>query len=104
MKRSILIIIITLCSQAAFPQLFRYGIQAGPHYSHYGLSEKQSAIEATRGAIGFHSGFFVRRDFETFFIGADLTYSSYLGGTSTAGTSTNIDNRHYIYQYVITLG
>jgi len=89
MKRSfILIIFLLLGPQLVKAQLFKYGIQAGPHYSHYGISEKGSFIEASRGSIGFHSGFFIRKDFESFFIGADLTYSSYLGGTAEDGYSS----------------
>ena len=87
-KRIVFVFLLVLLSQAALSQLFKFGIQMGPHYSSYALSEKNSAIEAVRGSIGFHSGFFVRKDFESFFIGADLTYSSYLGGTSDDGTGT----------------
>lgn len=89
MKKPLIIaLILILFGQVAQSQLLTYGILIGPNYSHYSLSESQSAIEVTKGSIGFHSGLFIRRDFEIFFIGADISYSSYLGGTINDGTSS----------------
>ena len=68
-------------------QLFKYGIQIGGNYSLYELSEP-AFVQVTNGSIGFHSGLFVRRDFENFFIGADVNYTSTLGGTLDDGYST----------------
>lgn len=82
MKKSIFILLITLGSGvSAMAQLFIYGAQCGLNYSNYSLSESNSTIQVTKGSVGFHSGFFFRNDFENFFIGADLNYSSTLGGT-----------------------
>ncbi|HSG68241.1 MAG TPA: outer membrane beta-barrel protein, partial [Bacteroidales bacterium] len=65
----------------AYAQLLFFGAQCGINYSHYSLSEKNSMIEVEKGSIGFHSGFFARYDFENFYLGADLNYSSTIGGT-----------------------
>jgi hypothetical protein len=89
MKKPLIVVIILIMSGlSAHSQLITYGIQIGSNYSHYSLSESASAIEVTKGSIGFHSGLFFRRDFEIFFIGADIRYSSYLGGTITDGTNS----------------
>lgn len=94
MKRNtpgiILLFIFLFSFQAAYPQLFKFGVHAGPQYCFYGLSEKppSSAIEVISGAIGGHSGMFVRRDFNTFYAGTEVNYSAYLGGTIDDGTST----------------
>lgn len=82
MRKLIIVTLIILSSGlSAMSQLFTYGVQCGLNYSHYSLSESNYLIQVKKGSIGFHSGFFVRNDFETFFIGADLNYSSTLGGT-----------------------
>lgn len=65
----------------AMGQLFIYGVQVGANYSHYSLSENSSIIQVNEGSVGFHSGFFFRYDFESFYLGADINYSSTLGGT-----------------------
>ena len=89
MRKSLwIILLLILPAQVAKGQLLKFGIQAGPHYCHYSLSEKTSAIAVTRGALGFHSGLFIRRDFESFYLGADIGYSSYLGGTIEDGTGS----------------
>ncbi len=88
LKKYILVVLILLGSgQAARSQLFKYGIQCGGNYSIYELSEP-SFVQVTKGSIGFHSGLFVRRDFENFYIGADVNYTSTLGGTLDDGHST----------------
>jgi hypothetical protein len=89
-NKSLILLILCLSIQTAHAQLFKFGIHAGPHYCFYGLSEKpsSSAIEVNSGAIGGHSGVFARQDFESFFVGAELNYSSYLGGTIDDGNST----------------
>lgn len=88
MKKYILILLIlTGTGQIAMSQLFKYGIQIGGNYSLYELSEP-AFVQVTNGSIGFHSGLFVRRDFENFFIGADVNYTSTLGGTLDDGHST----------------
>ena len=82
--------IVLFCAGIAMPalsQLFTYGVQIGGNYSHYSLSEKNSMIQVTKGSVGFHSGLFVRYDFDNFFLGADLNYTSTLGGTITDNNS-----------------
>jgi hypothetical protein len=88
--RIILLFSLALSFQVAHAQLFKFGVHAGPHYSFYGLSQKppSSAIEVISGAPGGHSGIFVRRDYNTFYAGAELNYSAYLGGTIDDGNST----------------
>jgi len=82
MKKSIIIMLIILGSvPSAMAQLYIYGAQCGLNYSNYSLSESNSTIQVTKGSVGFHSGFFFRYDFENFFMGVDLNYSSTLGGT-----------------------
>jgi hypothetical protein len=71
------IIILTL---PAAGQLFTYGVQVGANYSHYNLSEDNSILLVNKGSVGFHSGFFARYDFKSFYIGSDINYSSTLGG------------------------
>lgn len=82
MKKSLLIgLLIFGLGLPGMSQLLTYGVQFGSNYSHYSLSEKNSTIQVTKGSMGFHSGFFFRYDFENFYMGADLNYSSTLGGT-----------------------
>ncbi|MEX2370194.1 MAG: outer membrane beta-barrel protein [Bacteroidales bacterium] len=81
MNKLFLIIIIILVSIPASAQLFIYGVQCGANYSHYSMSEKDASFQVSSGSIGFHSGFFARYDFDSFFLGADLNYTSTLGGT-----------------------
>ena len=88
MKKYVVIVLVFLSSaQTASSQLLKYGIQVGGNYSLYELSEP-SFVEVTKGSIGFHSGLFVRRDFESFYLGADVNYTSTLGGTLDDGHST----------------
>jgi hypothetical protein len=82
MKKSILTgLFILVAGLPVMGQLFIYGTQCGSNYSHYNILESNSTISVIKGSVGFHSGFFFRYDFESLYIGADLNYSSTLGGT-----------------------
>ncbi len=82
MKKAFFFSLFILCiGLPAAGQLYMYGVQFGSNYSNYLLLEKNSTIDVTQGSIGFHSGFFFRYDFESFYMGADINYSSTLGGT-----------------------
>ena len=82
MKKAFFFSLFILCiGLPAAGQLYMYGVQCGSNYSNYLLLEKNSTIDVTQGSIGFHSGFFFRYDFESFYMGADINYSSTLGGT-----------------------
>jgi len=80
-KLLLLIFLFAGFGLSAMAQLFIFGAQCGSNYSRYILSEDNSAITALNGSLGFHSGFFCRYDFESFYLGSDLNYSSTLGGT-----------------------
>lgn len=86
----ICLLIAAFSVSPAHAQLFKFGVHAGPQYCFYGVSEKppSSAIEVICGAPGGHSGAFIRRDFEAFYVGAELNYTAYLGGTIDDGNST----------------
>lgn len=82
MKKSFFVALIIIgTGLSASAQLFTYGVQCGSNNSLYLLTEKNSTIEITKGSMGFHSGFFLRYDFESFYLGADINYSSTLGCT-----------------------
>ena len=85
-----LLTLFTIClftKLTASAQLFVFGAQTGSNYCRYELSEKSSAIDLVSGSVGFHSGLWCRYDFESFFIGADINYTSTIGGTITDGIS-----------------
>lgn len=89
MKRILILLpTLILSAQLARPQLLKYGVQCGLNYCYYTVTEKSSTIDVTAGSLGFHSGLFIRRDFESFYAGADLNYSSTLGGTVDDGNSS----------------
>ena len=89
MKKSLLLYMFILRSVVpAISQHYSYGVQIGSNYSIYSLSESSSTIQVTKGSIGFHSGLFFRNDFDSFYLGADLNYSSTLGGTIDDNSST----------------
>ena len=87
-KSTILILLLLALGRPAMSQLFTFGVQLGSNHSLYRLSEDNSIIQVTKGSLGFHSGFFFRRDFDNFYVGADLNYSSIIGGTLDDGYSS----------------
>lgn len=91
MRKLITILILISAGTCLDAQLFKYGVQCGGNYSIYSITESDYLIRVTRGSPGFHSGFFFRRDFENLYIGADLNYTSTIGGT--------VDDTHTAFDF-----
>jgi hypothetical protein len=82
MKR-IFVSLLTLCLllPCAKAQLLAWGPQAAVVYSYLSLKGPETDLQTTGSSIGYQAGLFLRRDFKTFYLEADVLYTGNVGGT-----------------------
>jgi hypothetical protein len=70
-----------LLSPCVKAQPIAFGARVAIAYSYISLSGGKTPLETTGSSIGYQAGLFLRRDFKSFYIEANVLYTGNVGGT-----------------------